>query len=83
MRKIIILEALVHLMGLRSSPGVASYCLRLHASNVKAQFDLAIFLAIMLAFYVDDYLSSLRTVEEAAKMKKDLTLALALGGFQL
>ena len=32
-----------------------------------------VYLAIMLCFYVDDYLGSFRTIKEARNMKKRLT----------
>ena len=80
---VIVLQALVHLMGFSSSPAIANWVPQHHGTMVKEQFSMAVYLAIMLCFYVDDYLDSFRTIKEAREMKKDLTEALALGGFEL
>ena len=78
-----IIEGLCHLFGLASSPGIANTLLARHASEIRERFGLAVFIAIMIQMYVDDYLDSLDTVEQAKEMKSKLTEAMALGGFQL
>ena len=83
MTKEIILEPRTFNMGLASSPSVSAFTLQYHAMQIKPMFDQAIFIAIMSQFYVDDYLDSVKTVEEGKKMKKGMIEALKLGGFAL
>ena len=78
-----IMEACVHLMGARSSPAVANMCLLHHACQVKDLFDMKVFIAMMVCFYVDDYLDSVKCVREGRLMKEQLTEALKMGGFPL
>ena len=83
MKKEIILEPRTFNMGLASSPTASAFTLQYHALQVKSMYELDIFIAIMSQFYVDDYLDSVRTVEEGRKRKKNMKEALKLGGFDL
>ena len=76
-------QGLCHLFGLASSPSIANLVLSHHARKMREKYGLQVMVAMMIAFYVDDYLQSMRTVEEARVMKRDLTQACLEGGFHL
>ena len=76
-------EGLTHLFGFGSSPTVSNTAVKYHAELTKEQFGMDVYMAILLQMYVDDYLDSLDTVDEARDMKKRMTECLALGGFNL
>ena len=78
-----IMEACVLLMGARSSPAVANMCLLYHACQIKELFHIRVFVAMMVCFYVDDYLDSVKNEDEGKMMKEQLTEALKMGGFSL
>ena len=83
MKKLIILQALVHIFGATLSPAVANFVLRAHAERIKSDYPLSVYLAILWAFYVDDLLTSVKTEEEGIELKKNLISALARGGFEI
>ena len=76
-------QGLCHLFGLASSPSIANLVLSHHAGKMREKYGIEVFVALMIAFYVDDYLQSMRTVEEARRMKVNLTKACLEGGFHL
>ena len=83
LKEIIALEMLVHIFGAGSSPCVANFTLQFHAERIREKYGEFIYLEVMTRFYVDDYLSSVGSVEEAREVKSKLTEALAVGGFEL
>ena len=83
MKELIVIEALCHLFGFTSSPGVATVILQMHGTAMREEYGLDVMIAILLQFYVDDYLASLSSVEKARVMKEKLTEALKKGGFHL
>ena len=83
LKEIVTLEMLVHLFGAGSSPAVANFTLQYHAGRIRDKYGDFIFWEVMSKFYVDDYLSSLETIERAREVKKQMTEALAEGGFVL
>ena len=83
LREIDKIESLVHIFGASSSPPVANFTLRYHAHRIREKYGDEVFWQILLSFYVDDYISSFPSVEEAKEMRKKLTAALAEGGFCL
>ena len=80
---IVVIEGLCHLFGLASSPGISNWVLQFHGVNIREEFGLEVFIAMLLQFYVDDYIDSLDTVEEGHIMKRKLTEACRRGGFKL
>ena len=83
MKEVVMLQSLVHIFGNASSPTIANFILRHHAEKIKNDFPLYVYLAILYCFYVDDYLDSVNTVEDAKQLRTQLTAALAAGGFNL
>ncbi|XP_057308490.1 uncharacterized protein LOC130646338 [Hydractinia symbiolongicarpus] len=69
----------VHLFGKVDSPCCANYALR----QTSIDHDREIVDAITKKFYMDDYLDSMKTVDEAASIAKTLTKALKSCGFRL
>ena len=83
MEEIIVIETMCHLFGLASSPSISNLILQYHGSKIKEKYGLDIFICILLYFYVDDFLSSIKNVKRAKEIKEKLTDALAIGGFVL
>ena len=83
MQEIMEIESLVHIFGASSSPPVANFTLKHHAERMRAKYGDEVYFLILLAFYVDDFLSSFPSVEKAREMRQKLTAALAEGGFDL
>ena len=83
MREIESFELLVHLFGGGSSPAVANFTLQYHAGRIRAKYGEFIYWEIMMKFYVDDYLTSVESVQKARDTKQQMTAALAEGGFSL
>ena len=81
--EIVALEMMVHIFGAGSSPTVANFTLQHHAERIRQKYGDVIYEQILHRFYVDDYLSSLESVEVARDVKKRMTEALASGGFEL
>ena len=73
----------VFIFGAKCSPMVCTYVLRHHASINAEAFGPEVVDAIMNSFYVDDFLRSFPTIEEARAMYVNLTAALKRGGFDL
>ena len=72
----------VHVFGAASSSCTANYVLQRCASENALDFPEAA-AAVHSRFYVDDYLDSLNTTEEADYMQSNLTAMLKRGGFHL
>ena len=83
MKTIIELESLVHIFGASSSPPVANYTLKFHAERIRQKYGDKVYLEIVNSFYVDDFISSFSSIEEAREMRIKVTAALAEGGFTL
>ena len=60
----------------------ANYALRRTETDNKATFAEAA-RSVLSNFYMDDYLQSSLTVEEATRKAKDIVTLLSLGGFKL
>ena len=83
MDEIMDLESLVNIFGAGSSPAVANFTLKYHASRIREKYGDEVYLLILLSFYVDDFLNSFPSVEKAREMRLKLTAALLEGGFDL
>ena len=83
MQKVITLQGNRQLFGIISSPGISNWVIRKHAETIKELFPTALYEAILNALYCDDYLDSLDGVPEAIEMRKNLTQALKMGGFEM
>ena len=80
--EIAVYQYIRHIFGSKDSPTCANYALRQTATDNKATFPEAA-RSVLSNFYMDDYLESSSTVEEATRKAKDLVTLLSLGGFKL
>ena len=80
--EIAVYQYIRHIFGSKDSPTCANYALRRTATDNKATFPEAA-RSVLSNFYMDDYLESSLTVEEATRKAKDLVTLLSLGGFKL
>ena len=71
-----------HIFGSKDSPTCANYALQQTARDNRTQF-LEAANSVENHFYMDDYLESSPTVNEATKKAQDLVEMLAKGGFKL
>ena len=71
-----------HIFGSKDSPTCANYALQQTARDNRIQF-LEAANSVENNFYMDDYLESIPTVNEATKKAQDLVEMLAKGGFNL
>ena len=71
-----------HIFGSKDSPTCANYALKRTGSDNQDTFPEAA-KSVHRNFYMDDYLESSPTVEEASNKAKDLVTLLAKGGFNL
>ena len=71
-----------HIFGSKDAPTCANYALRRTATDNASQFPEAD-QSVINNFYMDDYLESSPTAEEATRKAKDLVNLLSLGGFKL
>ena len=83
MTKPIVLQARVHIFGLKSSPGIASFVLQYHAHRIKDGFPLTVFDAMLRSMYVDDLGRGFDETDEAIDFKTQYRKALAMGGFPI
>ena len=83
MQKEIVLEGACHLFGLASSPCVSNIVLAYHAMKNRDKTDVDTFLALLIQFYVDDFLHSVDYMCDAKRIKQQLTEFLATAGFKL
>ena len=73
----------VHLFGASSSLSVASYALQLTAENNRDYFDQTIINTMKTSFYVDDFICSVPSEEEAKHLVPEVTFLCELGAFRL
>ena len=78
-----IYQSTVHCFGLTCSPCVASYALTRTATDNETDFSEAAVQNVKSNFYVDDWLTSVRNVQEAVELTKEVDQLLTRGGFQL
>ena len=76
-------QMLVHLFGATSSPSCASYALRKTATDNQGEFDIQMIDTLNRNFYVDDFLKSAPSVENALNIVQELPKLLERGGFHL
>ena len=76
-------QMLVHLFGGVWSSFCASFALRRTAIDNADSFPEEVINAVLRDFYVDDFLKSMKTSQEAILMQKQLTEVLSRGGFHL
>ena len=70
-----------HIFGLKVSPTCANYALKRTATDNAEDFPTDA-QSLQTNFYMDDYLESSPTAEEAIQKAKDLTKLLSIGGFK-
>ncbi|XP_014665117.1 PREDICTED: uncharacterized protein LOC106807320 [Priapulus caudatus] len=73
----------VHLFGATSSPSCSNFALRKTAQDCKEQFNAEVVDTVLRNFYVDDCLKSLKSVDSAVSLVKDLQALLNCGGFHI
>ncbi|XP_064079435.1 uncharacterized protein LOC135196518 [Macrobrachium nipponense] len=73
----------IHIFGAVSSPSIANYALRAAADHAKDKYGPDVEYTIKTNFYVDDYLKSVPSEEQALRLVKDVTAALKGRGFRL
>ena len=83
MKHIIMIESCRHMFGITSSPNISNFVLRAHAEREKNNISEETYLTLLHNFYVDDLLKSLKKKETAHLIKKEITEALARGGFNI
>ncbi|XP_069971046.1 uncharacterized protein [Penaeus vannamei] len=73
----------VHIYGATSSPACANLALKKTAENNKNQYNQAVIECIECNFYIDDFLKSVSTIEEAKDIIKGLESLCKRGGFKI
>ena len=76
-------QSTVHCFGLTCSPCVASYALAKTAADHQSDFSDAAVDNVTTRFYVDDWLTSVKTVQQARALIAEVDELLARGGFTL
>ena len=76
-------QMLVHLFGGIWSSCCANYALQRTALDNSEKFDADVISTVQKDFYVDDLIKSVKTSEDAIRMRQQLTRMLACGGFHL
>ena len=76
-------QTLVHVFGKKDSPTIANYVVKRTARDNHDKFSALAFESALRAFYVDDYLKSVSTVEEAAILCTEMVGLMNLGGMKL
>ena len=71
-----------HIFGSKDSPTCANYALKRTATDNQSEFPEAA-ASVCNNFYMDDYLESSQTVQQATQKAEDLVKLLARGGFKL
>ena len=77
------IESCRHMFGITSSPNISNFVLRAHAEREKNNISEETYLTLLHNFYVDDLLKSLKKKETAHLIKREITEALARGGFNI
>ena len=73
----------VHVFGAISSPSCANYALRRCATDNATKYGNDATDAVLHDFYVDDFVKSVESEDEAIKLAKNIKMLLAEGGFNL
>ncbi len=73
----------VHIFGAVSSPSCANYALKRCAIDNTCTYDETVTDAVLNDFYVDDFVKSMKSEDEAVKLVRELKELLAKGGFSL
>jgi hypothetical protein len=73
----------VHLFGAKSSPSVVNFCMRKIADDNEADFSELAVNTLRRAFYMDDMISSVDSIDVAKKLICDMQELLECGGFKL
>ncbi len=73
----------VHLFGSTSSPSCASFGLRRTAQDNAGDFSHEVTNTVLMNFFVDNCLKSVKSTEVAVELRKDLGALLSRGGFRL
>lgn len=73
----------VHLFGATSSPSCAAYALRKTGDDNQSECSSEVLQSITQNFYVDDYLKSSGTPQEASRIIEELTTLCLKGGFRM
>ena len=74
---------LVHLFGAVSSPSFSNVALQRTAIDHKESFSAEVCQAVTKSFYVDDFIISVPSVDEAISVVQDITELCSRGGFRL
>ncbi|XP_062605642.1 uncharacterized protein LOC134267449 [Saccostrea cucullata] len=82
-KKIVEYQMVVHLFGASSSPSCANYALRKTARDSEELFNSEIINTVFKNFYVDDCLKSVKNVDYAIDLIKDIQRLLTRGGFHI
>ena len=72
-----------HIFGATDSPSCANFCVKRATEDNKGNFSEDAVNAVNKDFYVDDFIKSVKTVEEARSLAKEVTSLLAEAGFRL
>ncbi len=79
----VVYRMLVHLFGASSSPSCANFALRQTALDHRDEYRPEIVECIQKHFYVDDFLKSVATEDEAIQLIPDISELCEKGGFHL
>lgn len=71
-----------HIFGATDSPSCANFCLKRAAEDSKGRFSDEAVNAVNKVFYVDDFVKSIRTVNEASSLADEVTCLLSRVGFR-
>ena len=72
-----------HIFGATDSPSCANFCLKRAAEDGRGRFSDDAVNAVNKDFYVDDFVKSVRTVNEASSLAVEVTCLLSEVGFRL
>ena len=78
-----IYQMLVHIFGATDSPTCCNYALQRTARDNFTEFDALTVESVLRAFYVDDLLKSVHSVDDAIRLAKELMEMLKKTGFRL
>ena len=73
----------VHLFGGKSSPSVVNYCMRKTADDNELKYSEQAITALRRSFYMDDMITSVKSVDEAKLLIPEMERLLQEGGFDL
>ena len=78
-----VLKMLVHFLGAKDSPCIASFALKKTALDNKEDFQTCTVEAVLRDFYMDDLIKSCKLESEATTLASELKEMLSRGGFNL